>query len=1152
MAVGIDRMTDVTQATSPAKLGTLIHLQPGFCRSINLNRDCDSLELISHYRPGSRALDGIRYILSALAADSSDRALAAIGPYGAGKSAFALFVGALLAAPNSPARQATLTTLRQADPSLADAVTQTAGAPAGFLRVQISGLPDALSHQLLQALTAAAAREHLPNKLIARLRAASSGPRPMDDWRDLLMQLRRAWAEQGGAGVLIEIDELGAFLEYESQHPQQRDIHLLQLLAELAAAPGETPLLLLVMLHQAFEHYGSRLGRHLRDEWQKVQGRFATLPFLEPADQSLRLIAAALERSTHLSPSVRTRIDQIAAQLEAHNALPPGLTQQTAAELFDHGYPLHPVTLLILPHLCQKVAQNERTLFSYLASREPFGLRYRIDELVMGDWIAPWELYDYFIQNQAGGLSDPLTHYRWAEVITALERFDQHDQQQEDARRLLKTIGLLNLIGAQRGLKASPALLELCSATDIAPAIAELEAASLIQFRQFAQEYRVWQGSDFDLPGALRQALAERPLLSLADTLNTLKPLPPLVARRAAIETGTLRSYDIAFSACDRWPPTKPPSPGNAILWFYLAEPNEQPTLRNSPPHDVIAICSFTERLHEVVSDWLALQELPRHHAALHQDPVAQREHRDWLASAEFEAVHLIQTLIEIPEALEWRFGGETRPIHDRRHLQRALSEWIEQIYDQAPYLRNELINRDQPSTSAASGRNRLLTAMLKAPDQPDLGIEKSPAEKSLYLSLLKQSGLHRAINDRFGFQPPSALDPCRLRPLWDEITATLDHSSATQLDLPTLYARLQSPPFGARLGPLPVLLIAYLLAHRREVALYQEGAFCANLSPEQAELLCRRPKLFAIERYPLTGLRGDLFDRYLRAFVDGISDDPTLLDIIRPLVRFVAALPDYSLHAASIAAEATQIARLIRHAKRPGALLFEELPLACGVRPQDFSQGDVALVECFLQCLIEHLHELRDAYPKLLTHWCQQLASRLLGTQDLPLEQLRLRLAERYRDLASYALELSPVAAFIRRLTETDVRTNDAWLESVLTLLGGAPPTKWRDSHGLQARARLSEFAAEIDDLHRLRNAALSQTGARHDLMLLKVMQPQGGAIARTLQLPTQSEQVFDAKTSELVAQLDALDESTRLALIARLLQSLPEQPAEDTPDHD
>jgi hypothetical protein len=57
----------------------------------------------------------------------------------------------------------------------------------------------------------------------------------------------------------------------------------------------------------------------------------------------------------------------------------------------------------------------------------------------------------------------------------------------------------------------------------------------------------VWQGSDFDLEAAIRDQRVQIGKVDPADVLNELMPLPAIVARRHAIETGTLRYFSPVF-----------------------------------------------------------------------------------------------------------------------------------------------------------------------------------------------------------------------------------------------------------------------------------------------------------------------------------------------------------------------------------------------------------------------------------------------------------------------------------------------------------------------------------------------------------------------------------------------------------------------------
>ncbi len=62
------------------------------------------------------------------------------------------------------------------------------------------------------------------------------------------------------SGLLVVVDELGKFLEYEARHYGANDIFLLQALAEHALTNHAVKLSLVVMLHQAFEQYARGLG----------------------------------------------------------------------------------------------------------------------------------------------------------------------------------------------------------------------------------------------------------------------------------------------------------------------------------------------------------------------------------------------------------------------------------------------------------------------------------------------------------------------------------------------------------------------------------------------------------------------------------------------------------------------------------------------------------------------------------------------------------------------------------------------------------------------------------------------------------------------------------------------------------------------------
>src|SRR5262249_58593668 len=93
-------------------------------------------------------------------------------------------------------------------------------------------------------------------------------------------------------GLIVVIDEMGKLLEGAAS--EGSDIYLFQQLAELASR-SDGRLILIGILHQAFEEYANRLGREQRDEWAKVQGRFVDLLVNTAGEEQLELLSRAIQ-----------------------------------------------------------------------------------------------------------------------------------------------------------------------------------------------------------------------------------------------------------------------------------------------------------------------------------------------------------------------------------------------------------------------------------------------------------------------------------------------------------------------------------------------------------------------------------------------------------------------------------------------------------------------------------------------------------------------------------------------------------------------------------------------------------------------------------------------------------------------------------------
>jgi hypothetical protein len=341
-----------------------IRVSTRYTRSVNLQRDFADVKLgLSGYQVTPLVLQTTSRVMAGLQSDATSRAFSIIGPYGSGKSAFGVFLASYLSY------------TRHGRESLVKAHS-IAGAPdysiyegPSLLPVLVSGNNNALRPAILHALHAALAKMprvvDLHQEFLVTLHNAiervTLDPQAIADF---VQQAARLVAEHSTyRGVALIVDELGQYLNYTTRYGDERDLFVLQTLAEMAARSGDLPCLIVTILHQSFDRYTGSSGPKQRAEWTKVQGRFVELPFQEPATQMLRMVARALWTDDEPLPSWRRDWGaRVGAVADALGIRPADISPAEWKVLVARAYPLHPTVLAALPLLFRQLAQNERVL----------------------------------------------------------------------------------------------------------------------------------------------------------------------------------------------------------------------------------------------------------------------------------------------------------------------------------------------------------------------------------------------------------------------------------------------------------------------------------------------------------------------------------------------------------------------------------------------------------------------------------------------------------------------------------------------------------------------------------------------------------------------------------------------------------------------
>lgn len=1026
------------QGGTERKLATAVDISRQFLRSVRIDTDFGREDALSGYVCQGTA----RALLESMArqlTDTKQRAFTWTGPYGGGKSSLALMLCSLLGH-NSKLRAKAIEILDLPQDSRVHKAFEARG--HGWLVVPVVGKRASAASEIAAALSLAKGEPYAQGKR-----------KNVDIVADLVAE-----ANQHRQGVLLVIDELGKFLEASAQDGGD-DIYFFQELAE-AASRASGKLVVVGILHQAFDAYASRLGRDSRDDWAKVQGRFVDIPLVSATDEVIELIGRAIK----VEPSIDRKpaaafVDVVARAIRARR---PGTPSGIAAGL-TRCWPLHPVTAALLgPISKRRFGQNERSTFGFLASREPLGFAEFL-EAEPAKWASmygPARFWDYLRANlEPAILASPDAH-RWSVASEAVERAEAKGEPRHV--ELTKAVALIEMFRNGSGLVSEEAILAVSvqgySPNQVKDALRQLVDWKILIERKHLGAYGVYAGSDFDIEGAINQARGELGEPSL-DHVSALTDLQPILAKRLYQQTGTMRWMtrrivrmgDIE-ALLDRFAPDRG-SLGSFILCLPDADHSEKSAdtkirkLSTEYPDvpALIGVPANSKQIAELSLELAAAERVFKGRPELEGDSVARRE---LLGRTAAVRASLEEELTDAFSLCRWYFRGELQS-RDRPASLSAIASTIgASLYDKTPWIFSELINREDPSSNSNKARKDLMYRMVSHADQPKLGYEGMPADAGLYYNVLHAPGLHADRTDEgWSFGAPNIGPRGRsMEALWYR-THNLVTEPHKEITLAELYQIWAAPPFGVRAGVVPVLALAFYLAHRSSLAMYIDGVFTPEMSEAAVDEWLQDP---ARVRFQFVASSKDQ-ERLVKAIAQTVSEHTKVhvaavpLDAARALVGLVLGLPGWTKRTARVGQLAQDVRAMLIKANDPHRVLFTALPAL--LQTTDAKQ----LVENLRQITTE----LASAYETML----RQVETSVLSALDHTgrgLDQLHVRAANVKGITGDFRLD-----AFAARLEIYD-GSNES-VEGLISLAVSKPSANWVDRDIDAALLQLGGWALEF-----------------------------------------------------------------------------------------
>ncbi len=1171
-----------------ATLADTISVSGRFARSANLERDLARPEPLDGYVVTARALDVVERVAATAATGSAGGAWSLTGPYGSGKSSLALLLDAAFGG-RSQLQRSALRLVDDASEAAGDLVRRAhrhhGTTNRGFHRGLATAAREPLNHTVLRALHSAVQRRHnaptpppadtlaaASTLTTALADAAEKDPRRTGPSPSALVEIARRLAED--SPLLLIVDEFGKNLE-AVRDGGEADPYLLQQLAEAGQGSG-LPIFVVTLQHLSFEDHLAGADGPQRREWAKVQGRFEDVSFVESAGQTRALIGTVFNVEDQ---AVGARIDRWARPYaDTMRAL--GIADLADPAAVASCYPLHPLAALVLPELCSRYGQHERTLFSFLtsphaASASSFLSATNLPARGPLPSLGIEAVYGYFVGTGALNIASARQSSRWTEIATRLR--DSHGLTPPQSR-LAKAIALLNLVSTTGIIRASRQILALAD-RGAASALSDLETAGLVTYRDFADEYRIWHGTDVDISLLLDTARQRVSRLPLVEIVSSIDSPPPVVAARHSAEHNILRVFSRRYAdSSEQVEPLGAFSAYDGQVLLVVGGDGRTPSLTEPADGTKPVVAAIPD-------DLAALEASAREVAAVaaalddptvEDDRVARRELGERLAQTRttFEQA-LVSTFgsdacrwVLIGDAADPAPGADAREeagaafgadgdvplggVSDGRgeggntelpggRGSAAVSAAADLVYSRTAVVRNEMLNRTELTSQGSKSRRRLLEAMIERGDEDvaDLGFEGYGPEVAMYRAFLQRTGLHGpdARNGAMTFRRPTDRS---LQPAWEVLVEEFRRSTARRVSLNDVYAALLAPPIGMKAAVVPVLVTAGLLAFRDEVAIYEHGTFKPLLSPEVSERMVRNPGHFDIKHFAnTTGGRR----RVVEALADRFGVQPrfrkhrvaNVLAVVGHLVSRLNRLDNYARRTRNLTAPTLSVRGALTAAVEPDELLFVALPEALGLEPVPADAEAYPSAGRYADLIGAAADELTWCLERLLDDLLELLF-------DTAAETSRLTVMGQAAALCDEVLD-PEVRAFVLALANDSAEADTDWISAIATVVARKAPAEWSDDDRLRFRRELPQRLAAFHRLIALHADQRADGGGPFDALRVTLTRSDGSEHIRLVGLDDRQRSDLEGALDGVLADLELVTGSTQRAeqsLLALLSERL------------
>lgn len=480
------------------QMKNFVNVDTRFQKSINLTLDTGDMALVNRYIPTRSSVSILKQYLTNIVRGQGEHATILIGPYGKGKSHLLLVLLALLCKSKDETAEIQKKII-EADNSTKLLFMELAEVGRPFLPVIVSSFQGDLNESFIFALQEALKKTGIRDLPLPS--EYSEAVRTMESWKEsypdtyqrfekmleergctaslfkerlkkqkeaALLEFKEFYpvltsgsvfnpmvqkealrvyeevnrvlcAKYGYAGIYIIFDEFSKYIEGHEAKNFAKDMKILQDMCELADSRKEEQMYLTFVAHKSIHEYVKSIDSEMIQAFRGVEGRLKEIRFVVSSQNNYELIEHALHKKEGFYTSEIQKRAEASYQLACFSHL---FEKEDFNQIVAKGcYPLTPVCAYALLNISEKIGQNERTVFTFLAGNEPGSLNRIMEGRNRENLIGVEYVYDYFKNLFRETVDETYIHNEWLKAEYALTKADT-----EIEKRIIKAMAIIRMI----------------------------------------------------------------------------------------------------------------------------------------------------------------------------------------------------------------------------------------------------------------------------------------------------------------------------------------------------------------------------------------------------------------------------------------------------------------------------------------------------------------------------------------------------------------------------------------------------------------------------------------------------------------------------------------------------------------------------------